>query len=155
APPAIDLDAEFDRHYQIGIAYKEMSLYQLAITELEQAVAMVTPDDQQHRFIHCCDLLGLCYGAQQNYQDAETWLMRGLAIARRDEDEYKALRYNLGLIYEASGRLEEASEAFFDIYAVDINFRRTSQKLKTLQTRYIKKTRGERRDQLIPVLIRG
>ncbi|MEW6736760.1 MAG: HU family DNA-binding protein [Acidobacteriota bacterium] len=147
--------AQFEIHYNKGIAYKEMSLYDLAVKELESAIGFIDLDDKERRFAHCCSLLGLCYTSMNLYHLAEKWLLRGLQIAGRTENEYKALRYDLGLVYEAWGKIEKASEAFFDVYAIDINFRRVGQKLKVLQTRYIKVKRGERRQQFIPIVIRG
>lgn len=148
---------EFETHYNLGIAYTEMALYEMALQELEIAVVLVDAhdDSQRSRFMHCCNLLGQCYGALRKYAEAEKWLINGLSSPKYTESEYKALRYDLGLIYEAMGRVDKATEAFLDVYALDINFRRVAQRLKALQTRYIKKSRGERRVKLIPVIIRG
>lgn len=147
--------AQFDIHYNTGIAFKEMGLYDEAIRELEQAITLVNIEDRENRFVHCCSLLGLCHSANGTYAEAERWLLKGLDYSARSESEYKALRYDLGLVYEAWGKVELASEAFCDVYAIDLNFRKIGQKIKTLQSRYIRTKRGERKAQLIPVQIRG
>ena len=148
---------EFETHYNLGIAYTEMALYEMALQELEIAVVLVDAhdDSQRSHFMHCCNLLGQCYGALRKYAEAEKWLINGLSSPKYTESEYKALRYDLGLIYEAMGYVDKATEAFLDVYALDINFRRVAHRLKALQTRYIKKSRGERLTKLIPVIIRG
>jgi len=151
--------AEFDVHYNIGIAYKEMALYHLAIEDLEKAIGLLenhlASKEQKRSYIQCCEILSLCYSAIGDFDRAENRLVAGMKLAKPTETEYKALRYDLALIYEATDRIEQATEAFFDVYAIDINFRRVGQKLKTLQSRYIKRARDERKNQLIPVLVRG
>ncbi|KAF0199005.1 MAG: hypothetical protein FD167_5793, partial [bacterium] len=151
--------AEFDLHYNIGIAYKEMALYILAIEDLEKAINLLEDHlvnrQQEQRYIQCCETLSLCYSGVGDFHEAEEWLLKGIKLTNHRDTEYKALRYDLALLYEATDRIEQATEAFFDVYAIDINFRRVAQKLKTLQSRYIKKARDERRNQLIPVLVRG
>ncbi|MBI4853641.1 MAG: HU family DNA-binding protein [Acidobacteria bacterium] len=152
-------NADFDLHYNIGIAYKEMALYSLAIEDLAKAVSVIEghlfSKETRSRYVQCCEILSLCFSALGNFADAEKWLLNGLRLTSQTENQYKALRYDLALIYEATDRIEEATEAFFDVYAIDINFRRVAQKLKTLQSRYIKRARDERKSQLIPVLVRG
>lgn len=150
---------EFDLHYNVGIAYKEMMLYEMAVEELLVAIGLIenhlSSKEQKSKLVQSCEIISLCYVGLSAYEKAENWLLRGLELLDYEANEYKALRYDLALLYEATGRIEEATEAFFDVYAIDINFRRVAQKLKTLQSRYIKKYRDERRDQLIPVLVRG
>jgi tetratricopeptide (TPR) repeat protein len=151
--------AEFDIHYNIGIAYKEMALYNLAIEDLEKAINLLenhlVSKLQKHGYIQCCEVLSLCYSATGDFDRAEKKLLKAMELAKPTETQYNALRYDLALIYEATDRIEQATEAFFDVYAIDINFRRVAQKLKTLQSRYIKRARDERKNQLIPVLVRG
>jgi nucleoid DNA-binding protein len=148
----------FEHHYNIGIAYKEMSLFEPAIKELENAAQLVGPEDEDHRFIHCCSLLGNCYVAAGNYPEAERWLLSGLKLSNKKSSEYIALRYELGLVYEAWEKLDNATEAFSEVYSIDQNFRRVVEKLKSLQMSYVSSQspkRSERRKQLIPVVVRG
>lgn len=151
--------ADFDLHYNIGIAYKEMGLYTLAIEDLETAIKLLenhlASRQDKDKYIQACEVLSLCSSALGKFDESEKWLLKGLKLTKPTESQYKALRYDLALLYEATDRMEEATEAFFDVYAIDINFRRVAQKLKILQSRYIKKARDERKDQLIPVLVRG
>lgn len=150
---------EYDTHYNVGIAYKEMMLYEMAIDELKIAVKLIENHlvnrEETLKFIQCCGVISLCYSGLANYDEAEKWLLKGIELTQEREIEYKALRYDLAQLYETTDRLEQATEAYFDVYALDITFRRVAQKIKTLQTRYIKKGRDERVDQLIPVIIRG
>jgi tetratricopeptide (TPR) repeat protein len=150
---------DFDLHYNIGIAYKEMGLYTLAIEDLEKAINLLenhlASRKDKDKYIQACEVLSLCSSALGKFDESEKWLLKGLKLTKPTESQYKALRYDLALLYEATDRMEEATEAFFDVYAIDINFRRVAQKLKILQSRYIKKARDERKNQLIPVLVRG
>jgi tetratricopeptide (TPR) repeat protein len=131
----------------------------MAIIELKMAASLIenhlTDRQETIKFIQCCEVISLCYSGLANYDEAEKWLLKGIELTKEKEIEYKALRYDLGQLYETTGRLEQATEAYFDVYALDIKFRRVAQKIQALQSRYIKKTRDERIDQLIPVVIRG
>src|SRR5205814_8275360 len=49
--------AQFETHYNVGIAYKEMSLYEFAIQELESAIKLIETEDKEHHFIQCCSLI--------------------------------------------------------------------------------------------------
>lgn len=153
----MDPQAQFDYHYQIAEAYKEMTLYQLAIEELDQSLTFISPYNatDRLRYIRAAHLLALSYHAMGDSNTAIEWLQKGLTITENNSEEYKALRYELGLVYESVGELEKATEAYFEVFAADINYRKVMQKLKTLQSRYIRTARGERRPQLIPVIVRG
>ncbi len=69
--------------------------------------------------------------------DAEAggkWYLRGLEAPGHTEDEYQALRYELGLAYEQAGEADKALELFSDIYAVNVTYRNIGDKVRSLQT---------------------
>ena len=60
------------------------------------------------------------------------WFERGLKVPNRPEDEYQALRFEIGLCYEEMGDLDKAIEVFAEVYGIDVNYRQVSSKLKEL-----------------------
>ena len=53
----------------------------------------------------------------------------------RAPEEYRGLRYDLGLAWEAAGDLGKATAAFQDLVREDPTFRDASDKLRDLQSR--------------------
>jgi Flp pilus assembly protein TadD len=49
------------------------------------------------------------------------------------EDEYQALRYELGAAYEQLGDLKQAREFYTEVYGVDVSYREVAEKLSQLR----------------------
>ncbi len=125
--------ADFETHYNTGLAYMEMGMLDLAIEEFQTAVALVAPADSTARYLQCCNLLGHCFMQQQLPRAAVIWFKKGLAAPGHDEEEYQALRYELGHAYEQMGDLDRAVNTFQEVYGTDISYRGVGDKLKELQ----------------------
>ncbi|WP_129127521.1 tetratricopeptide repeat protein [Geomonas oryzae] len=97
----IDL-MELESHYDLGIGYKEMGMYAGAIKELEIAAA-----NPQRRFA-CLTLQAICYREKGEPDRAEDLLRRGLALGVISRDERIALNYELAVLFEGTGRVDEA-----------------------------------------------
>jgi hypothetical protein len=61
------------------------------------------------------------------------WFKKGLDAPGRTEDEYQALRYDLALAYRRLGDFERAYETFSEVYAIDVNYRGVTEKLREVQ----------------------
>ena len=55
------------------------------------------------------------------------------AFPQRLEDEYQALRYELGSAYEELGDYKQAREAYTQVYGVDVSYREVADKLSQLK----------------------
>jgi hypothetical protein len=66
-------------------------------------------------------------------QAAALWFRKGLDAPGQTEDEYQALRYELGNAYEQMGDLSRAIEVFTEVYGIDVSYRGVSDKLRELQ----------------------
>jgi hypothetical protein len=62
------------------------------------------------------------------------WFKKGLEAPGHTEDEYQALRYDLGLAYEQMGELERAIEVFTEVYGINVSYRGVADKLRELET---------------------
>lgn len=136
---SVEADAEatpdFETHYNLGLAYKDMDLFDEAIEEFQTAFRGTDPHSPDPHYFQVCNMLGLCFMAKNEPQLATVWFKRGVEAPGRTEDEYQAMRYDLGLAYEQMGRYDLALEVFEMVYAVDINYREVAEKLAELRQR--------------------
>ena len=126
---------DYETHYNLGIAFKEMGLMEEAIGEFQKALKTVGSDAASEEFVKCCNMLGLCFVDKGLPQVAVKWFARGLATPGRNEETYQALRYDLGCAHEMAGNEKAALETFLDVYGVNINYRDVSEKIESLKNR--------------------
>jgi tetratricopeptide (TPR) repeat protein len=126
--PAID----FETHYSLGLAYKDMDLLDEAIEQFQSAYRLAN-DSHEGNYIQCCHMLGFCFNKKRMPKLAIMWFERGLKVPNRPEDEYQALRFEIGLCYEEMGDLDQAIEVFAEVYGIDVNYRQVGAKLRELQ----------------------
>jgi tetratricopeptide (TPR) repeat protein len=91
-------------------------------------------EDLKGDYIHCCNMLGVCFRRKQMPKVAVMWFQRGLRVPARSEDEYQALKYEIGLCYEEMGEFDKAIDVLTEVYGTDVNYRQVAQKLKQLQS---------------------
>jgi tetratricopeptide (TPR) repeat protein len=115
-----------ETHYNLGIAYMEMGLHDEAIKEFR--ISVNDPDRQ----LDSLTLQGLCFRDQENYTDAEEIFTSLLSLDALESDRILALRYELGLLYDAASRKDEALQVFREIFSNNPGFRDTMQKIALL-----------------------
>jgi tetratricopeptide (TPR) repeat protein len=126
---------DYETHYNMATAYKEMDLLDEAIREFQVAAGLTGSADGTPRYFHCCNMLGHCFIQKGMPQAAVLWFKKGLDVPGRNSEESKALQYELGSAYEAMGDLRRAVESFTEVYGVDVGYRDIGDKLASLQTR--------------------
>jgi tetratricopeptide (TPR) repeat protein len=114
---------DYDTHYNLGIAYKEMLLLDPAIEEFKKA--MRDPE----RTLECCSMLAICEEAQGNLQAAERWLRQGIEAPGFPPEDSIGLRYDLGEILHTMGRAEEAQAEYRRVSDLDPDYREVGRKL--------------------------
>jgi tetratricopeptide (TPR) repeat protein len=124
---------DFETHYSLGLAYKDMELLDDAIEEFQRAFKMAGAEDPKGDYIQCCNMLGVCFKRKSMPTVAVQWFNRGLKIPNRPEDEYQALRYEIGMCYEEMGDTEKALDAYMEVYGLDVGYREVAEKIKELQ----------------------
>jgi tetratricopeptide (TPR) repeat protein len=120
-------EKDFETHYNLGIAYKEMELYDEAIQEFR-----LTARDPK-RALECADLVGLCYLAKGQPEQAVQDLQAGLAIAGHPPEAYHDLRHDLGAAFEAQGDLARALEQFEILQAEGAGFHDVAARVQALR----------------------
>jgi tetratricopeptide (TPR) repeat protein len=126
---------DYETHYNMATAYKEMDLLDEAIREFQVAAGLTGSADGTPRYFHCCNMLGHCFFEKGMPQAAVTWFQKGLNAPGRSAEESKALQYELGNAYEEMGDLTSAVAAFTDVYGVDVGYRDIGDRLASLQKR--------------------
>ena len=128
-----DDGADFDTHYQMGLAYREMGLLDQAVEEFQTAAGLIVVGDGTPRYLHCCNMLGHCFMEKGMARPAAMWFKKGLDAPGHTEDEYQAMRYDLGTAYEQLGDTERAIEVLSEVYAIDVSYRGVAERLRELQ----------------------
>lgn len=123
---------DYETHYNMATAYKEMDLLDEAIREFQVAAGLTGSADGTPRYFHCCNMLGHCFVKKGMPQAAVSWFKKGLDAPGRNTEESKALNYELGAAYELMGDLKKAVAAFTDVYGVDISYRDIGERLESL-----------------------
>jgi pilus assembly protein FimV len=122
------LDSEdYDTHYNLGIAYKEMGLIDEAIGEFQLA----SKDIQ--RAVECASMLGLCFLEKGMPQLAIKWYRKGLEMPEIKEDEHVGLLYDLGSAFMEVGDAISAQKAFLEVYSLNSSYRDVAGRIKQLQ----------------------
>jgi tetratricopeptide (TPR) repeat protein len=126
-------DEDYEMHYHLATAYKEMGLMENAIREFQDAINLVEVNDGTRRFFQCANLLGHCFMEKQMPKLAAHWFMRDLEVADLTDEEKQAIYYELGNAFEATGEQEKAAGYFEQLYADNVDYRDVSRRLQNLQ----------------------
>ncbi len=122
------LDSEdYDTHYNLGIAYKEMGLIDEAIGEFQLA------SKDQKRAVECASMLGLCFLEKGMPQLAIKWYRKGLDMPEIKDEEHLGLLYDLGSAYVEVGDSENAQKAFMEVYGLNNGYRDVASRIKQLE----------------------
>jgi len=70
---------DFETHYNMGLAYKEMDLLDEAVREFQAAAALVSDADGTPRYLSSCNMLGHCFMEKGLPKAAALWFKKGLA----------------------------------------------------------------------------
>ncbi|MCA1632419.1 MAG: tetratricopeptide repeat protein [Acidobacteria bacterium] len=128
-------DEDFETHYNLGVAYKEMGLWDEAVEQFQKGVDLCAPSDGTTRYLECCNMLGHSLLEKGIPRAAALWFKKALALPRLSEDESQALRYDLGAAYEQAGDIDRAIDTFSEVYGVDVSYRGVAGRLRELQER--------------------
>ena len=110
-------DEDFETHYNLGIAYKEMGLTEEAIGEF--ALAEKSPS----RSLDALSMIALCLREQGRLDEAVQKLRTGIALAVEGSEQQKGLLYDLAAAHELAGRADLGQEALQRLHAMDPAYR--------------------------------
>jgi tetratricopeptide (TPR) repeat protein len=119
-------EEDFQSHYDLGVAYREMGLLDEAIAEFQKALRAT--DGR----LKSSEALGLCFFEKGQFAVAETILRRGLDLPAKSDAERIGLLYWLGRALEDQAKHRDALDAYNRVFAVDINFADVNQRVQAL-----------------------
>jgi tetratricopeptide (TPR) repeat protein len=125
-----NIDAEdFQAHYDLGVAFKEMGLLDEAISEFQKALR--SPEGR----LKTSEALGGAFFEKGQFAIAEAILKRAVESLGATDDEQIGLIYWLGRAQEAQGKSEAAITTYERVMAVEIHFMDASGRMAKLAQR--------------------
>jgi tetratricopeptide (TPR) repeat protein len=117
---------DYEAHYDLGIAFKEMGLLDEAIAEFQKALR--APEGR----LRTSEALGICFFDKGQYAISETVLRRAVETIDGGDEAKIGLLYWLGRAAEAQGKAPDAIGSYERALAVDIRFMDLSQRIHRL-----------------------
>jgi len=122
-----NIDAEdFQAHYDLGVAFKEMGLLDEAIAEFQKALR--SPEGR----LRTSEALGVAFYEKGQFAIAEAILKRAVETLGASDDEQIGLIYWLGRATEAQRKNPAAITWYERVMAVDIGFMDASNRMQQL-----------------------
>jgi tetratricopeptide (TPR) repeat protein len=124
---AENVEAEdYEAHYDLGVAYKEMGLVDEAIAQFQKALRGAS-----HR-VRSYEALGQCFVEKEQYPIAAALLQRATELPGTDDHQLVGVLYLLGFAMEHMGRPADALPYYLRVFAVDIEFRDIAERVAAM-----------------------
>lgn len=122
------LDAgDYQGHYDLGMSYKEMELYDDAIASFRTAAEGAATR------LPAIEMIGQCLVEKGNVREAIHHLVQALGAGRADDPAHVGLQYVLGNAYMRLNERDRALACYTAVVAVDPQFRDAEERLRHLQ----------------------
>lgn len=119
-------ESDYEAHYDLGIAYREMGLFDDALGEFR--ISLASPERQ----LSSLHMLGLCALDLGRPGDAVAHLEQALALPNVPLEQQAGLRLDLGRAFEAQGDRARARHAFEAVLAFDPDHQDVRERLAAL-----------------------
>jgi tetratricopeptide (TPR) repeat protein len=116
-------DEDFETHYNLGIAYKEMGLMDEAVAEFTLA------EKSPVRRLNAVSMIALCLREMGRFDEAALRLRTGISLAVEGSEDQKGFLYDLAALHEQAGRATEAHETLLRLLAIDPGYRDVAARL--------------------------
>ncbi len=121
-------EEDFDGHYNLGIAYKEMGLLDEAIGEFQVAAR------QSRLLVDACSMLGVCFREKGMPALAARWYRKGLQSENvQDEDLVLRMRYDLAELLCEMDEHQEALDLYTEVYGSNSRYREVASRIQELK----------------------
>jgi tetratricopeptide (TPR) repeat protein len=117
---------DYEAHYDLGVAFKEMGLLDEAIAEFQKALR--APEGR----LRTSEALGIAFFEKGQFAVSETVLRRAVEAVEGGDDAKIGLIYWLGRALEAQGKGGDAIASYERAMAVDIRFMDLSDRIHRL-----------------------
>ncbi len=106
-------EGDYRSHYDLGVAYKGMGLFQEAIEEFEIA------SKDEHLKLKSYEMIAACLIEKGRVDEAIKVLNEGLSLPNRPASEYFGLHFLLGNAYEMQDNLKMAIKSYINAANID------------------------------------
>ncbi|HET6777910.1 MAG TPA: tetratricopeptide repeat protein, partial [Gemmatimonadales bacterium] len=119
---------DYEAHYDLGVAFKEMGLLDEAIGEFQKALR--SPEGR----LRTSEALGMAFFEKGQYAVCESILRRAIDSTPGSDDAKIGLLYWMGRAAEALGKEADAINSYERALVVDISFMDLSKRVQRLST---------------------
>jgi tetratricopeptide (TPR) repeat protein len=120
-------EEDYESHYDLGVAYKEMGLMDEAVAEFQKALRGTA------NRVRSFEALGQCFVEKEQYHVAASVLSRAIALGEGDDHYLVGVLYFLGRATEALGKHGDALDYYQRVFAVDIEFRDVAERISEIE----------------------
>jgi tetratricopeptide (TPR) repeat protein len=120
-------EEDYESHYDLGVAYKEMGLMDEAVAEFQKALRGTA------NRVRAYEALGQCFVEKEQYQVAASVLSRAIALGEGDDHHLVGVLYLLGRATEALSNHGDALDYYQRVFAVDIEFRDVAERISAIE----------------------
>jgi len=121
-------EGDFETRYDLGIAYREMGLYEDAIAEFRVCL------DSANRRLESLHIMGLCALDLGRPADAVNHLEQALATVDLAEDRKIGIYFDLGRCHEAAGDPARAEGVYLEVKSLDAKFPGIDERLESARS---------------------
>jgi tetratricopeptide (TPR) repeat protein len=123
-----------ETHYNLGVAFREMGLLDVAIGELQKVCQAVDRGQEFPQLMQTYTWLAQCFLDKGVPEAAIRWYERALKLPGIDEETRTALNYELASSHEAAGNKAVALNHFMEVYGSNIDYRDVAERIKALKS---------------------
>jgi tetratricopeptide (TPR) repeat protein len=121
-------EEDYDTHFNLGLAYREMGLLEEAIGEFQ--LSAKSPD----YLVESASMIGACYIDKGLAEQAAEWYARALTAEGLPFEVEQGLQYELGRAQEAAGNTTSALATFSGLAAKDPMYRDVANRISKLRS---------------------
>lgn len=120
-------DEDYDTHFNLGLAYREMGLLDEAIGEFQLSVKSPV------LYLEAVSMIGACYVDKGLHEEAAGWYAKGLEAPDLPPEAEVGLHYELGRAMEAGGSRASALTHYAEVLARNPTFRDVVSRVERLR----------------------
>ena len=121
-------EADYDTHFNLGLAYREMGLLEEAIGEFQLSAKSAD------YLLESASMIGACYLDKGLPEQAVEWYERALGAPGVAPEVQVGLRYELARSHEVAGNVAAALASYAEVLAVSPSYRDTVDRIARLRT---------------------
>jgi tetratricopeptide (TPR) repeat protein len=118
---------DYQIHLQLGLAFMEQGLIDEAIEEFNIAAK------DKNLTLECLTLISHSHRLKGKAEEAESWLNRAIKLVAPGTDQYFALMFDLGMIYEQNKEFDKALSIYRDIQSWNPTYQSVGERISRLQ----------------------